>query len=754
MKKNTTKLSLFLFFSCLAAIAQAHTGSIKGYVYDGKTHKPLEGVSIYIKELNSSAVSDAFGSYFLKGLKDGKCTVIISHVGYGTIQENIKIEDGITADLSTDLISSEVRMQEVAINARKDMNLGSISAIDIKMRPINTTQDMMRMVPGLFTSQHQGGGKAEQMFLRGFDADHGTDINVNVDGMPVNMVSHAHGQGYADVHFIIPELVEKIDFGKGPYRIDKGDFTTAGWAEFKTRDHLDNNFVKLEGGTFGYFRTVAGLNLLDRNTNNNQEAYIAGEYGYNRSYFDAPQNFNRVNLTGKYTNFLSKDKILSITATGFHTTWDASGQVPERAVAEGIIGRFGELDGEGGNTSRYNLNIQYQQAINNHSHFKSNLYTSYYDFELYSDFTFFLNDPVNGDQIRQKEKRLLTGYNADYTNNYSIGGLHTKTEAGLGFRYDDIMGLELSHTVNRTTTLKQIELGDVYQANAFGYINQSFYLLPQLVVTAGTRFDYFIHNYDNKLATENTSTTYTTHAFSPKAGIYYNFGNSTRIYFNYGTGFHSNDTRAVIANEAKYVLPLVHSYDLGIVMKPYSRLLISAAVFQLNMQQEFVYGGDNGLLEPSGRTRRTGADLSLRWELLKWLYLDADFNYTKARYRDEPAGQNYLPLAPGFTSIGGATVKVNKNINAGVRYRHMGDRPANEDNTVTAPGYTVFDAVVNYSRPKYELALQVQNLFNTTWNEAQFYTETRLRSEAAPASDICFTPGTPLFLKLSATWKF
>lgn len=755
---NTYQHKILLTVLLLAGtmMAQAHTGSIKGLVHDGKTGKPMDGVSIYLKERNAGALTDAFGAFFIKDIPGGRYTVFINAPGYESSRQTITVEDGITTDMDILLKQTGIQMNDVVVNAQKDQNLSTISGIDLKLRPVNSTQDMLRLVPGLFISQHQGGGKAEQMFLRGFDIDHGTDVSVSVDGMPVNMVSHAHGQGYADLHFVIPELVDQMSFGKGPYEIDKGNLATAGWVDFKTKNYLDNSFVKMEGGTYGYFRTVAAVNLLGQEAAaKNEGAYVAGEYAYNRGYFEQSQDFNRINLTGKYTRQISRNKLFSITASGFTSMWDASGQIPERAVSEGLISRFGELDHESGKTSRYNVNLQYNQSINRHSTFKTNLFAGYYAFELYSNFTFFLTDTVNGDQIRQQEKRNFAGYNADYTNDYMLAGLRMKTRIGAGFRTDHTDNSELSHTLNRTTTLEQLALGDIHETNVFGYVNQTVNLLPSLIFNVGTRFDYFIHAYDDHLQrTESINRSRNTNAFSPKAGLYYNFGIQGRVYASYGVGFHTNDTRVVVQKNPREVLPLARSLDLGVILKPYSKLLLSGAVFMLDLDQEFVYVGDGAVIEPSGRTRRMGADLSVRYELLKWLYLDADVNYTHARAIDEPSGNDYIPLAARLTSIGGLTFKSNSPFSATLRYRHLGDRPANEDKSVVARGYTVIDAAVNYIRPRYEFGLQIQNLTNTAWNEAQFDTETRLRDETAPVSEICFTPGTPFFLKLSATVKF
>jgi hypothetical protein len=735
--------------------ASAHQGSVRGIVRDGRSGLPLEGVNVYAAPGGASAVTNAFGAFFLSGIEPGRYVITMTHIGYEPVLRDIKVEDGITTDITGTMKLAGIQLGDVTINAKRDdATLSTISAIDIRLRPVNTAQDMMRMAPGLFIAQHQGGGKAEQMFLRGFDIDHGTDVAISVDGMPVNMVSHAHGQGYADLHFVIPELVESMSFGKGPYQIDKGNLATAGWVGFKTKDHLDQSFFRLEGGSYGYYRAVAGIDLLgEAGAARNEGAYIAGEFGYNRGYFDRPQDFSRINLIGKYTRNLGGDRLLSVSASGFSSSWDASGQIPERAVASGLIGRFGEIDKESGSTSRYNLNIQYTQAISRNETFKSNLWASRYAFSLFSNFTFFLDDTANGDQIHQQESRFLAGYNAEYTNEWHIGGMQTRTQAGAGFRHDATSNRELSHTRNMTEVLEPVALGDIHETNAFGYLSQAFYLLPNLVANAGTRFDFFNHAYTDKLTTERTTASATTAIFSPKCGIYYNFGSSGRVYLNAGIGFHSNDTRVVVAQNGEDVLPLARSADLGVTLKPFPKMLVSAAVFHLDLEQEFVYVGDEGVVEPAGRTRRDGADLSLRCEILKWLFFDADFNYTHARARNEARGEDYIPLAPVFSTIGGLTFRKG-DFSGSLRYRHLGDRPANEDNSVVARAYTVCDLTAAYARNRWELGFQIQNLFDVAWNEAQFDTETRLRHEPASISEICFTPGTPFFLKLSGVFRF
>jgi hypothetical protein len=281
----------------------------------------------------------------------------------------------------------------------------TINKIDIELRPLKSSQDVLRMIPGLVTPQHAGGGKAEQIFLRGFDIDHGTDITLSVDGMPVNMVSHAHGQGYADLHFLIPEVINYVNFNKGPSYSNIGDFNTAGFANFHTKNSFDNSTMKLEAGRFDTYRAVGLFNILNR-PEKNHHAYLAGEYLYTNGPFVSQQNFNRINIFGKFSAKIADNKFLSASLSTFNSEWNASGQIPERAISRGLISRFGSLDNtEGGLTDRTNANFSLTKFKDDGSSFKNQFYFSNYNFELYSNFTFYLRDPVNGDQIKQNGKK-------------------------------------------------------------------------------------------------------------------------------------------------------------------------------------------------------------------------------------------------------------------------------------------------------------------------------------------------------------
>ena len=764
----------FLFLTSLLALltlqlAFAHLGTLTGTVNDAQTHLPLRGVTVKLVGTGKLALTDELGRYRFDRLAPMLYRIEFSHIGYASIVQETAVGDDQTAHIQTSLVAAPVNLSAITVSALRPADQQLISSIDIKLRPIVNSQEILRLVPGLFIGQHAGGGKAEQLFLRGFDLDHGTDIRLSVDGMPVNMVSHAHGQGYADLHFVIPELVESVDFKKGPYTTDQGNLATAGWANMRTRTTLDRSFVKLEAGQFNTYRAVAGINLLSATARQrNQSAYLGGEYSYSDSYFDNPQHFKRVNVLGKYHSHIGQNTNLTLTASTFWSKWNHSGQIPDRAIASGLVGWFGAIDPtEGGETSRTNLNAQLTTITPKNHIIKNQFFYSNYTFELYSNFTFFLNDSINGDQIRQKERRNLFGYNGSYATQATIGRTSWITTLGAQYRQDLTQGSELSHTKDRTITLERLQYGNVNESNAALYADEVVALSSRFSVNAGVRVDYFRSQYDDLLAAPATTKRVTQAIVSPKLNLYYTINPGLQLYLNTGKGFHSNDARVVTAENGPLrrtgqILPGGYGADLGIVVKPFPRLLVNAAAWYLYLQQEFVYVGDAGVVEPSGRSRRMGLDLSARYQLTKALFTDIDLNTANPRSLDAEAGQNYLPLAPVFTSTGGLSLQTRHGLSGSLRYRYIADRPANEDNTVVATGYFVTDLQANYSPPglappglarnKYTLSLTIQNLLNTRWKETQFDTESRLKGEAEPVSEIHFTPGTPFFARLSLTY--
>ena len=738
-----------------ALFSQNKTSAVneKGLILDEATRLPIEGATVNFYSAGKMASTNEQGKFSVKLVLKIEDTLIISAIGYETIK--LSYADFAKNDKSVILRNKTIEMSAVKVALNPGDQYKPISKFDIKMRDITNSQEVLRLVPGLIIGQHAGGGKAEQIFLRGFDIDHGTDVNIAVDGMPVNMVSHAHGQGYADLHFLIPELIENLHFKKGPYYADKGNMTTAGYVNFRTKNVLPVNMIKLEAGQFDTYRAVGMVNLLsEKMKQKEQNAFIASEYMYTRGYFDNPQDFDRLNIFGKYYGKIGANNKLSLSASTFSSKWQASGQIPERALQSGLIGFFGAIDpNEGGNTHRTNVNAQLQTTLHGGNFIKNQLYYTYYDFELYSNFTFFLNNNVDGDQIKQKEKRNLFGYNGSYTNIAYAGNKRITSEAGISVRVDKTKDSELSSTKDRAIVIEAVKLGDIGEINSSLWMDEAIQWSERFSMNAGLRWDRFDVNYmdkldNNKISKANAS------AFSPKLNFYYQLNDKTQFYLTTGKGFHSNDTRVVVQTGGTEILPAAYGADLGVVLKPTPDLFFQGAIWYLKLDQEFVYVGDEGVVEPSGKSQRLGVDFSVRYQPVKWLFIDADANYSNGRAIEEIKGRDFLPLAPVFTSIGGITYRSQKGLNAAIRYRYMGDRPANEENSVVAKGYFVTDAVVSYERKTYEIGLSVQNLFDVRWKETQFDTESKLQNESTPVSEIHFTPGSPFFLKAHLSFFF
>ncbi len=744
------QLLIYILLLSLSLSASAQN-LLQGRVIDKTTREPLELAYIKSANSNSSAISDKQGYFSLavraNDLSENTLTLFISYIGFET--KVIKVSPSSNEIIKVELEKGTVSLKEVLITSHSTaQSFHTISKIDLNLQPARSAQDILRTVPGLFIGQHQGGGKSEQIFLRGFDIDHGTDINISVDGLPVNMVSHAHGQGYADLHFLIPELTSTVDYGKGPYYSNRGNLGTAGYVSLSTFNTLDKSTVKVEAGQFNTFRTLAMIDLLGiKQKEKGTSAYVAGEFLYSDGPFDLPQHFNRFNLFGKFNTKIGRKTNLSLIASTLSSDWDASGQVPQRAVDDGTIGRFGYIDSlEGGYTSRTNASAKLTTYYANNSSWENQAYYSRYNFNLYSNFTFFLNDPVNGDQIRQREGRNIWGYQSRFSTTKSIKNWVVQSNYGAGFRYDGTRNSELSHTINRDSVLSYSQLGDIKELNAFVFADKNFET-GKWLFNIGARVDYFHFSYFDKLQS-NQQPDQEKFIVSPKLNIQYTFNERVQLYLKGGKGFHSNDARVVIFNSGKEILPAAYGTDLGILWKPIPKLLVNAAVWYLYLQEEFVYVGDEGIVEPSGKTKRIGIDLSGRYQFTNWLFADVNLNLAKPRSIEELKGNDYIPLAPTFTSTGGISLQMKKGFNGSLRYRFIKDRPANEDNSVIAKGYTVTDLCFNYTKKKYEIGLAIENLFNVEWNETQFDTESRLKNEPAPVSEIHFTPGVPFFARL------
>lgn len=747
---------------------------LKGSVRDSATQETIPYTPVTLQDSNGkqyATISDQLGNFKFSTIPNGNYILYISIIGHKEFKTPVVIKDnGTIPIININLPKSAVNISQVTVTGSTQdigQTMNMINHVDMLLRPINSAQDLMRLVPGLFLAQHQGGGKAEQIFLRGFDADHGTDFAVFWDGVPVNMPSHAHGQGYADSHFMIPETVDELNVYKGTYTTQFGDFATAGAAAFTTKDYAEDEF-KVEYGSYGYRRVMGTLNLLGDGhhlfSKYKESAYISAENMYNAaSYFVHPQNYLRNSIFGKYYGQLSDQTTLTIEGSYFQSTWNGSGQIPIRAISERIITRFGALDpSEGGETDRTNANVILKTVLNNGAVLKNQVYYSYYQLNLFTDFTFYLVDTVHGDGINQRDNgRNIFGYNGSYEMHKKINGRDLKSVFGITTKAD-VGQLALRHQQDRVI-LDTVSIGNLYEQNAAAYIDETYHFTDKLFVNGGLRADYFYFQYTelghvipSSLVgfPEPGSGTRSIGKVSPKLNLFYNPTPDIQFFIRSGYGFHSNDARVAV-NSTTDPLPTALGYEAGSTFKPISGIIVNAVLWGIHLQNELTYNQDVAQDVVNGPTQRYGADLSVRYQVYKFLYFDIDLNYSHGRFTDSAAGHNYIPLAPTFTSVAGITVKGASGFSASLRYRDIDNRPANNENTVTAYGYFLMDAVIKYKIKQFELGLQIENIFNVNWNEAQFDTLTRLPGEPAAGIDqLCFTPGAPRLFKGSITYYF
>ncbi len=787
---------LFLAIASLCTLAgprASHaqdTSTIRGVVVDGADDTPLAGANILLQGTGIGASADLEGAFVMYDVPPGQYVLIASQIGYRTVERAITLGARPLPPLELRLFQEFIPLGEVVAEADRPFSAASsraVRAFDLQIRPIDSAQDLLQTAPGLVVAQHAGGGKAEQIFLRGFDADHGTDVALNVDGVPVNMVSHGHGQGYADVHFVIPDVVEQVDVRKGPYFASYGNLATAGAVTFKTRDHVSSNVIRLEAGQFG---TRAATMLYRIPTpGRHQGAYMAGQFYQSDGPVEVPQAFRRANLFGKFHSHVGDNARISLSASGFSSAWDASGQVPQRAVDTGLISRFGAIDDlEGGTTSRQDMNFTYDVDGSGSGGLTMQMFASRYNFKLFSNFTFFLEDPVDGDMIEQTDDRRILGLNARYDFSHAVQDAILGTAVGGGFRTDDV-DVSLWQSPNRIRD-RQLVGAQIRESNLFAWARQEIVLTSWFRAQAGLRGDYFGFNVEDALEGDASLPHASGYAqavvVSPKLNLVFSPLPTTDVFVNFGQGFHSNDARYVVitervnnvsrrlrrsgetqtaidsvlvqggydpAQEGATLVPKANGAEVGIQQHVGSRFVFSAALWGLDLEEEFVYVGDAGTTEASGATRRYGVDIEARAVISAKLYADADVNISRGVFKDEPAGQDRVPLAPTLTATGGLTYS-SPLMDARLQLRHISDRPANEDNSVVAEGFTLLDFVATRNIRSFEVKLAVENLLDVAWNEAQFDTESRLRDEAVPVSELHFTPGNPFNVRVGLTYRF
>jgi outer membrane receptor protein involved in Fe transport len=634
---------------------------------------------------------------------------------------------------------------------------GTVNRQLVEDRPLLRPGEVLELVPGLIITQHSGAGKANQYFLRGFNLDHGTDFLTTLDGMPVNLRTHAHGQGYTDLNFVVPELVQRIDYLKGPYYASKGDFASAGAADIHLAEAVPRSTIAVTGGIFGYGR---GLAMGSPHLAGGHLLY-ALEYMRNDGPWLRPDDYQRWNGVLRYTHPVG-DGTIGFTAMAYVGTWNATDQIPLRAVQSGLIDRYGTLDPTtGGSSHRYSLSANLQQEVGG-GVLRASAYGVRYDLDLFSDFTYFLDDPARGDQFEQHDRRFLVGTAGSWTAERRLGGIDTHATLGWEARQDRVSPVGLYHTAGRAR-LATVRQDDVRETSGGLFAQLEVAWISWLRTVAGARYDRYW--FDVKSSDPRNSGDVAAGRASPKASLVLGPFARTEVFGNFGVGFHSNDARGATttvdpASGAAVVpvTPLVRTVgtEVGLRTEIVPHAQTSIALWRLDLASELVFAGDAGTTEPSRPSRRQGIEWSTRWQPIRWLLLDLDVALSRARFTDpDPAGDR-VPGSIESAVSAGVTFHELGPLSASVYLRYFGPRPLIEDDSVRSGASTIVNAQLGWrvARPV-KLTLDVFNLLDARVDDIAYHYTSRLPGEpAGGVSGIHFHPAEKRSVRLAASLAF
>jgi len=689
------------------------------------------------------------------------------------------------ADLTDgDLAASKIESVTVVATGVSNMDAasaGDVSQDELSSQPLLRPGAVLESVPGLIVTQHSGEGKANQYFLRAFNLDHGTDLATQVDDTPVNLPTHAHGQGYTDLNFLIPELISDLHFKKGPYYADEGDFATAGAVRMDLVNEIPESVI-VGLGEYGDRRALLlGSFVLGSGT-----LLGAGEAYHNDGPFDHPDDYNRLNGVLRYHQGTVQD-FFTVTAMSYSGKWNSTDQVPERAIGSGLIGRFGSLNpSDGGISSRSSLSFNRVERTGS-DQMQFSAYAIAYKLDLYSTFTYYLQDPLHGDQMLQHDDRMIYGFNSSKTWFTHLWGLSSSNLIGLQARVDDIRDVAIDATFQRQYLSTKQDAG-VLESNGALYFENSTQWESRLRTVFGLREDGFSFNVRDKMLNRDGSCDIHSDPlgcntgddraaiFSPKLGIIFGPWDTTSYFVTVAEGYHSNDARGITRSgespDAPPVTPLTRarSAELGLATEALPGWQTTLDAFLLTLQSELVFDGDAGVTSPSGSTTRAGAEWSNTYRINSWLRADLNAAFSRARFDRNVAPDDlgcamaapsfpcirpigitgrYIPNSPTNVIDAGVTAQHPTGWFGAIKVRHFGESPLVEDNSAKSPAYTTLDVQFGYQRPgQCRFAVDIFNLANVRWNDIEYYYVSRLQNEAAPSPDFIVHPGVPRTVRI------
>ncbi len=684
-----------------------------------------------------------------------RMTCILAWLGCGTALPMYAGAAGVPGRLLDEVVVTASQIGDLAGQA-DTASEGTVTAAQIENRPILRTGEVLEVVPGLVVTQHSGDGKANQYFLRGFNLDHGTDFTARVEGMPVNMSTHAHGQGYSDINFMIPELIERIEYKKGTYYADEGNFSAAGAADITYQRTLPHTLVSATLGKDQYSRAVLAASLQA----GGGDLLVGFDSTYTNGPWDLDENLRKLNGVIKYT-YGDRASGFSVDGMGYDGRWRSTDQIPLRAVQSGVVDRFGFIDPtDGGNTHRYSLSGNWWSDVGP-GHIKALAYGIDYQLNLFSNFTYFL-DPVQGDQFEQYDKRRIYGADVRYTQPMELFGINGNFNGGVQTRYDDIapVGLYLTQARERYATVRQ---DHVEQASYSAYLSLETHWTQWLRSEVGARVDAFRFKVDSSLAANSGSANDS--IATPKVALAFGPWNQTEFFLDWGQGFHSNDARGVTitvdptdgVTPVDRVTPLVRAVgeEIGVRTAIIPRLQLAASLWTLKLNSELLFVGDGGATEPSRASRRTGVELAAYYTPVKDLIIDADMAWSRSRFTDFDSIGDHIPNAvEGVMSVG-ITYNPSDAWFGGARLRYLGPAPLVEDNTVRSQATTLVNVNLGYHlTPAMTASVTLLNAFDAKDNDITYYYESQLQGEAGPVNDIHFHPVEPREVRVTLAARF
>ncbi|SPP96305.1 MULTISPECIES: TonB-dependent receptor [Bradyrhizobium] len=668
----------------------------------------------------------------------------------------------------------------------------TVSREEINARPISRPGEVLEAVPGLIVTQHSGEGKANQYFLRGYNLDHGTDLAIVVDGVPVNMRTHAHGQGYADLNWLIPETVAAMDVRKGPYFADEGDFASVGSVHIGLIDRTWR-LAQVSAGSFGYRRLLG----MDSAKLGDGSLLVAGEVGTYNGPWDNSDNVRKLNGLVRYSQGTATDGV-SITGMAYVNKWNSTDQVPQRAITSGLLDRYGSEDpSDGGNADRFALSGRIAQTDDTGS-WKANAYVVKSQLDLFNNFTYFLDDPLLGDQFHQHDKRLMAGANVSRTLNGSFAGLPMQITLGLQSRYDAI-DLALTNTFQRGFRAN-IRSDKVGEGSVGIYAENTVRWTDWLRTTVGWRGDYYAADVTSLFNAANSGCADAALG-SPKFRMVLGPFNQTEFFLGAGYGMHSNDARGATTTEdpadpatrltPSPLLVRTRGAEIGVRSRIVPGLDTSLSLFILDQDSEILFAGDAGDTSATRASRRYGFEWSNHYRPWSWIDIDADLAMTHARFRGYDSEQaqayaslagypeaqignapgNYIPNAPAMVASAGVTVGEKTGWFGTLRWRYLASSPLTEDNAFRSSATSIFNGRLGYRIDNgWRLQLDVLNLFNAKANQITYAYGSLLKTDtlynlctsgAAPAAvcrngvmDYVLHPAEPLTFRVTVAGTF